>query len=317
MKVESFFCTFGGKTNKTNTMSVVVKELTKFYGKQCVLDKVSFTLKEGQITGFIGANGAGKTTTMDIITGYQHNWQGSVQIYENDIRTAPLFAKQRIGYLPEHNPLENKLYVKEYLNYVARIYLPAKQRKSAVEKVIQQVGLQKEQHKRIGMLSKGYKQRVGLAQAMVHDPKILILDEPTTGLDPEQLLEIRSLIQEISKDKIVLFSTHIMQEAEALCNRILLLKKGQLIKDFELKQEIPAHQKVRIVFQEPFFLSQLSFAKKIEPISENEYIIFSNEKEDDIRPHLFDFAKDHDLKLIHISLEQENLAHTIREYFSK
>lgn len=297
-------------------MAVTVENITKYYGKQCVLDNVSFSLQEGEITGFIGANGAGKTTTMDIITGYQNHWQGEVTVYNQNIRIAPIASKKLIGYLPEHNPLEYNLYVKEYLNYVASIYLHRKQINEAVNEVIKQVGLEKEQHKKIGMLSKGYKQRVGLAQALVHRPKVLILDEPTTGLDPEQLDEIRSLIRDISKDKVVLFSTHIMQEAEALCDRVLMLKKGQLIKDFRTKNtdtQYSKKQKVRIAFSSATSLPTLPFASRMERVSDSEYIIFGNEGED-IRSKLFHYSKANNLSLIHLAEEQNDFTKTIKSY---
>lgn len=298
-------------------MSVVVDGVTKYYGDQCILNNISFTLKEGEIVGFIGANGAGKTTTMDIITGYRNKWEGNVSIYKHDIKKYPLCAKKLIGYLPEHNPLEYKLFVREYLDYVASIYLPKSFRKKAINTVIEQVGLSNEQHKKIGMLSKGYKQRVGLAQALIHQPKVLILDEPTTGLDPEQLEEIRSLIKTISSDKTVLLSTHIMQEAEAICNRILILKKGNITQDFSLDSALGNNstQRVRIAFSKAINLPSIPFAYKVDSITDSEYIVHGN-KDINICLKLFELAKQQNLPLVHLSKEHDDFSGKIKKYLS-
>ena len=206
-------------------MSIVVKDLTKTYGDQRALDGISLELKSGQITGLLGPNGAGKSTLMKIITGAILPTEGSVTVNGIDVLANPLAVQKQIGYLPEHNPQYLELYVKEYLAYVASVY---KAPKTAVAKVIEQTVLGPEQHKKIGALSKGYRQRVGLAAALIHDPAVLILDEPTTGLDPAQLVEIRKLLREVSANKTVLFSTHIMQEVVELCSSCVFLKGGEL-----------------------------------------------------------------------------------------
>jgi len=206
-------------------MSIVVKGLTKTYGDQRALDGISLELKSGQITGLLGPNGAGKSTLMKIITGAILPTEGSVTVNGIDVLANPLAVQKQIGYLPEHNPQYLELYVKEYLAYVASVY---KAPKTAVAKVIEQTVLGPEQHKKIGALSKGYRQRVGLAAALIHDPAVLILDEPTTGLDPAQLVEIRKLLREVSANKTVLFSTHIMQEVVELCSSCVFLKGGEL-----------------------------------------------------------------------------------------
>ncbi|MDE7073644.1 MAG: ATP-binding cassette domain-containing protein [Odoribacter sp.] len=211
-------------------MSVTLHQVTKYYGKQKALDAISFELKKGEICGFLGPNGAGKSTTMKIITGYLADFEGEVTICGTDIRHAPLRARQAIGYLPEHNPLYPDMYIPEYLLHVARLY-GITQPASRVEAVIRRTGLVPEIRKKIGELSKGYRQRVGLAQALVHDPEVLILDEPMTGLDPNQLEEIRTLIQAIGRDKTILLSTHIMQEVEAICNRAIIIREGRIIAD--------------------------------------------------------------------------------------
>lgn len=284
--------------------TVEAENISKHYDSQCVLDHVSFTLKKGEITGFLGPNGAGKTTTMNILTGYLQDWTGRILILGEDIRKNSLTIRRKIGYLPEHNPLDEQLYVQEYLNHIANLYLSRKEALKAVEKVIEKVELGSEQHKKIGLLSKGYKQRVGLAQALVHNPQILILDEPTTGLDPNQLEIIRKLIREEGKDKIVLLSTHIMQEVEALCDRTLILNKGKLVSD-ELAQN--ATQCVAIEFLEPVVNLQLPFDATIQPLSSSHFLISSKIKED-IRSLIFSYAKEQNLTLLHLGKEKENTA---------
>ncbi len=290
-------------------MSIVAKDISKYYGKQKVLDAVSFQLNKGEITGFLGANGAGKTTTMKILTGYLQNWEGSVFVFDKDLRENSLSIRKQVGYLPEHNPLDEQLYVKEYLQYVAGIYLPKRQVKSAINEVIAKVDLGKEQHKKIGQLSKGYKQRVGLAQALVHNPEILILDEPTTGLDPNQLELIRNLIKEESKDKIVLFSTHIMQEVTAICDRTLIINKGKIVSDSKTNNW---SQTVKIAFAEPITDLTLPFEANIENLSTNTFLVHAMQKED-IRPLLFQFAKQENLTLLHLSEQQQDIAVTFKQ----
>ena len=210
-------------------MSVVVHDLVRLYGNQCAVDHVSFEVGSGEIAGFIGPNGAGKSTIMKIICGYLPATSGSVSVNGFDVERQSMDARRSIGYLPEHNPLYQDMYVKEYLTFVAGIYGIGNATRQRISDVVDATGLGNEQHKKIGVLSKGYRQRVGLAQALIHDPAVLILDEPTTGLDPNQILEIRTLISETGKSKTVLLSTHIMQEVEAICRRTIIINKGVVV----------------------------------------------------------------------------------------
>lgn len=216
-------------------MSIEVSSVTKKYGNQKALNNVSFKAKPGEILGFLGPNGAGKSTMMKIITGFLPPTEGNVKVCDLDVANEPIQVKAKIGYLAEQNPLYYDLYVKEYLHFMAGIF-KLKQKKTRIKEVITQVGLDLEQNKKIGELSKGYKQRVGLAQVLLHDPEVLILDEPTTGLDPNQLAEIRTLIKEIGNKKTVMLSTHIMQEVEAICDRVIIINKGEIIANENTKE---------------------------------------------------------------------------------
>ena len=211
-------------------MSIEAKNVTKFYGDQAAVDDVSFSVKRGEIVGFLGPNGAGKSTMMKIITCYLPPSKGDVKVAGHDIIDDSLNVRKKVGYLPETNPLYPEMYIREYLSFVAGLY-GVKNKKRRVEEIIKMVGLTPESHKKINALSKGYRQRVGLAQALIHDPEVLILDEPTSGLDPNQLDDIRKLIREIGKEKTVLISTHIMQEVEAICSRVIIIKKGKIVAD--------------------------------------------------------------------------------------
>lgn len=211
-------------------MSISVNRVSKFYGKQQALKEVSFQIGAGEVVGFLGPNGAGKSTMMKILTGYFPQNSGTVMVCGFDVVEQTLKVKRRVGYLPEHNPLYTDMYVKEYLHFVAGLY-SLDRKKTRVTEMIDQVGLGPEQHKKIGQLSKGYRQRVGLAQAMVHEPEVLILDEPTSGLDPNQLVEIRELIKEVGRKRTVMLSTHVMQEVEAVCDRIIMIDKGNIVAD--------------------------------------------------------------------------------------
>lgn len=212
-------------------MSISVQSLTKIYGSQKAVNDISFELKKGEVVGFLGPNGAGKSTTMKIITGYLPPSNGTAVVCGFDILKEPMEVRRRVGYLPEANPLYYDMYVREYLEFSAGIHKLGKATKSKIEDMIEMTGLNIEAHKKIGTLSKGYKQRVGLAQAMLHDPEVLILDEPTSGLDPNQLAEIRDLIISIGKEKTVLLSTHIMQEVEAMCSRAVIINRGNIVAD--------------------------------------------------------------------------------------
>ncbi len=216
-------------------MSILIQGVTKSYGKQKALDSISFEVNKGEIVGFLGPNGAGKSTTMKIINGFIQEFEGQVFVDGIDVSQNLISAQKLIGYLPEHNPLYLDMYVKEYLDFTAGVY---KVSKSAIPEIIEKVGLSLEAHKRINQLSKGYRQRVGLAAAIIHNPEVLILDEPSTGLDPNQLVEIRELIKEMGKDKTVLLSTHIMQEVEAICDRVIIINRGHIVAD-KLVSEIP------------------------------------------------------------------------------
>lgn len=209
-------------------MSVKVEQLTKVYGTQKAIDQISFEAKKGEVLGFLGPNGAGKTTTMKILTGFIPPTEGSAEVCGMSVLEEPIAIRRKIGYLPEHNPLYKDMYVKEYLRFVAGMYQLPKP-KNRIAEMVEMTGLEREQHKPIGALSKGYRQRVGLAQAMLHDPEVLILDEPTSGLDPNQLAEIRALIKKVGEEKTVIFSTHIMQEVQAICDRVIIIRQGELV----------------------------------------------------------------------------------------
>ena len=228
-------------------MSISINKVNKFYGKQQALADVSFTLNKGEVVGFLGPNGAGKSTLMKIITCYLQQDSGKVQVCNLDTLEEDLKVKAKIGYLPEHNPLYTDMYIKEYLSFVGEMY-KVENLKNRIAEIIEQTGLSNEQSKKIGELSKGFKQRVGLAAALIHNPEVLILDEPTTGLDPNQLVEIRDLIKEVGKDKTVLLSTHIMQEVDKMCNRVIIISKGKIVDD----QLISNYQKDNIDLEEHF-----------------------------------------------------------------
>lgn len=213
-------------------MSIQVKGVSKYYGQQAALQRVSLEIKKGEIVGFLGPNGAGKSTLMKIITTYLTADEGQVEVCQENVEENPLSVRQKVGYLAEHNPLYLEMYIKEYLGFMADLYGCSKER---VSDMIEQTGLSQEQHKKIGELSKGYRQRVGLAAALIHEPEVLILDEPTTGLDPNQLVEIRNLIKNSGKNKTVMLSTHIMQEVEKICNRVIIINKGKIVADEQLE----------------------------------------------------------------------------------
>jgi len=300
-------------------MSIKVENVTKIYGKQKALNNVSFEIKTGEIAGFIGPNGAGKSTIMKIITGFLPQTDGNVFINDKNILDNNIKIRQLIGYLPEHNPLYLDMYIREYLKYTAGFYLPAKEIKPAVEKMISLTGLEKEQNKLIGSLSKGYRQRVGLAQALIHNPEILILDEPTTGLDPNQIIEIRNLIVEIGKNKTIMLSTHIMQEVEAICDKIIIINKGEIVADNSAKQIISESADkdnvILIEFGNPLeknILLEQKYIKEIKYIENNKWLIKSSIKED-IRQHLFDFAVKHNNSVLTMQKQEKNLEDLFKE----
>jgi len=294
-------------------MSIEVKNITKFYDEQTALNAVNFTIKKGEIVGFLGPNGAGKSTMMKIITGYIKASEGEVLVAGFNITSEKIEAQKNIGYLPEHNPLYLEMYVKEYLLFNASIYKVAK---TEVDNIIKKVGLTPEAHKKISQLSKGYRQRVGLAAALLHNPEVLVLDEPTTGLDPNQLLEIRNLIKEVGKDKTVLFSTHIMQEVEAICDRVIVINKGEIIADKNLKElKENQEQVIEVEFDyriEKQFIESISFLKSAENIHDTLWVLtFSTSK--DMRSKVFDFAHDNGLKILQLNTKNKNLESLFRE----
>jgi ABC-2 type transport system ATP-binding protein len=299
-------------------MSVEVKNLTKVYDKQNAVNNISFTAEKGHITGFLGPNGAGKSTTMKIITCYTPPTQGSVHVCSLDVETDPLEIRKKIGYLPEHNPLYLDMYVHEYLGVVAGLHgLKGKKAKERIQEMMLLCGLTYEQNKKIGQLSKGYRQRVGLAQALVHDPEVLILDEPTTGLDPNQLVEIRSLIKNISKDKTVILSTHIMQEVQALCDRVIIINKGELVANddvLNITKEKRNEKRIYLTFSSLIdlaLLENLEIISSIKLIKDSMYCVFGT-PDKDIRNELILHCVAHKLPLVEIYDEEKTLEEVFR-----
>jgi len=275
-------------------VSISITNLTKKYGEQTVLNNINFEIGAGEVVGFLGPNGAGKTTTMKILAGALTYASGSVKICDFEVCDHSLKTKSLVGYLPELNPLYTEMYVKEYLLFVAETYKLGKLKEQRVNELIDKVGLRPEFHKKIGQLSKGYRQRVGLAQALIPNPKVLILDEPTTGLDPNQLEEIRNLIREIGKDKTVLLSTHIMQEIKAICNRVIVINKGEIVADYSDLSKIKAFAEDNLHYEVEF--SNDISAKELEKITGVSAVNILNDKHytiiatADIRSDIFDFA---------------------------
>ena len=296
-------------------MSIIVKNLSKIYGTQKALQEVSFEVNKGEILGFLGPNGAGKSTLMKILTGYIPQTNGDAKICNLDINENSLETRSKIGYLPEHNPLYLDMYVKEYLEFVANIY---EVNHEYINEIIEKTGLQKEQHKLIGSLSKGYRQRVGLAQALIHNPEVLILDEPTTGLDPNQLVEIRSLITEIGREKTVMLSTHIMQEVEAICDRVIIINKGQIVANKTIRelQKSKGNRKIITVEfdkkTEKNELMKIGNVLKALELKGNQYQVFSDSKFD-LRPALFEFAVHNKLTVLQMNMEEQKLESIFQE----
>ena len=295
-------------------MSILVKNTTKLYGKQKALDNVNFEIPSGEIVGFLGPNGAGKSTMMKIITAYIPKSEGTVIVNGFDVDTNSIDVKRSVGYLPEHNPLYLDLYIKEYLNFHADIHKVTKER---IEEIIDLVGLTPEKNKKISQLSKGYRQRVGLAAALLHDPEVLILDEPTTGLDPNQLADIRNLIKEIGKTKTVLLSTHIMQEVEAMCDRVIIINKGEIVADQKLEDLLKDQEQIiEVEFDlriEKQLLQKLSSIKSIENIFDNTWRL-TFDTTNDMRAQIFDFATNNGLRTLLLQQKinsLESLFHTL------
>ncbi|MFZ9029589.1 MAG: gliding motility-associated ABC transporter ATP-binding subunit GldA [Crocinitomicaceae bacterium] len=296
-------------------MSIEVKNLFKYYGDQAAVKDVSFMVNSGEIVGFLGPNGAGKSTTMKVITGFIPASNGEVKVCGMPVSVDSLETREKIGYLPEHNPLYLDMYVKEYLTFVGNIY-KVKNVKERVEEMIKAVGLEVEQFKKIGQLSKGYRQRVGLAQAIIHDPEVLILDEPTSGLDPNQLVEIRELIKKIGKEKTVMLSTHIMQEVEAICDRVIIINKGEIVADDKASdlQESQTIQTVFVEFEGDVTRNQL---KKIASVNKVEAFgegwLLETKEDGDLRKIVAQFAKDNDLLTITLKREQKSLEEVFKQ----
>ena len=299
-------------------MSIEVQNISKSYGAQKALDQVSFSIKKGEIVGFLGPNGAGKSTLMKILTTFINADEGTATVNGNDINLAQKAVQQSVGYLPEHNPLYLDLYVREYLAFNADVYKVAKAR---IEEVIQLTGLTSESHKKIGQLSKGYRQRVGLATALLHNPDVLILDEPTTGLDPNQLVEIRNVIKNVGKDKTVFLSTHIMQEVEAICDRVIIIDHGKIVTDKKLTKLVTEEQEqlIEVEFDKSIdeaLLANLAFIKTYKNTGGNHWLL-TFATEEDMRPNVFDFAHENGLKTLQINLKNKNLEQIFREKTTK
>ena len=294
-------------------MSIEVKHITKQFGDQKALDDVSFTIGKGEVVGFLGPNGAGKTTMMRILTTYSKANGGEAVVNSFDVHSDSQKARQSIGYLPEHNPLYLEMYVREYLAFNASIFGISKDR---ITQLIEQTGLTPEAHKKIGQLSKGYRQRVGFAAALLHDPEVLILDEPTTGLDPNQLIDIRKLIRDIGKEKTILLSTHILKEVEAVCDRVIIIDRGKIVADASLSElREKQDQIIEVEFDyrvEEVLLQKMPNARSVKNLSGFVYEITFDTTED-MRPAVFDFAHDNKLKTLQLSRKNKNLESLFQE----
>ncbi len=292
-------------------MSVKVNNLVKVYDTQRAVDNVTFEAKKSEVLGFLGPNGAGKTTTMKIITGYVPQTEGSVQVCGYDVAANPMEARKRVGYLPEHNPLYKEMYVREYLEFAAGIHRVPNARKR-IEQMIERTGLTSHRHKQIGQLSKGYRQRVGLAQAMLHDPEVLILDEPTSGLDPNQIVEIRQLIKDLGREKTVILSTHILSEVEAVCDRAVIINKGQLVADAPisaLKDQFTGKNLVTVEFGGKITAQALKAIRNVQQVKalEGQRWELTAGADHDIRGEVFQFAVQNGLILLELRKEASSV----------
>lgn len=303
-------------------MSIIAKNITKIYGKQKALNNVSFEIKTGEIVGFLGPNGAGKSTMMKIITGFIPQTSGEVTVNGYDVVEQSLEVRKNIGYHPENNPLYLDMYVKEYLEFVAGLYNLGRRTKSSIDEMIEQTGLVAEQKKIIGALSKGYRQRVGIAQALIHNPKVLILDEPTTGLDPNQIIEIRNLISNVGKEKTVMLSTHILQEVEAICDRIIIINNGIIVADDTAKNiHSRASEKYQTIIVEfvPALtannskeLKNIKGVVKVVKLKEKNRLIQSKHNTD-IRSDIFKFAVKNNLTVLSMQKQEKSLEDVFQE----
>lgn len=305
-------------------MSIEVKHLLKVYGEQKAVNDISFQIEKGEIVGFLGPNGAGKSTTMKIITGYLQPNAGQAVVCGIDVANDPLAAKKKIGYLPEANALYYDMYVREYLSFIAAVHQLNGRSKQRIEEVIQLTGLTTESKKKVGQLSKGYKQRVGLAAALIHDPEVLVLDEPTSGLDPNQIIEIREVIRQQGKDKTVLFSSHILQEVEAICDRVIIIHKGILVADDKLSTLQQGNKEKHIVivqFKEPISLNLLEKFKEISKVEEVQNSSFSERSTlykfqtnnpEAVRKQILELALEHNLSIVSLQSESHSLEDVFR-----
>src|SRR5215213_8936666 len=301
-------------------MSITVKNLTKIYGEQRAVNDISFSIEQGEIVGFLGPNGAGKSTTMKMITGYLEPSAGDISVNGIDVKKNPLDAKKKIGYLPESNALYYDMYIREYLAFIAEVHR-VKNKKQKVEEVIQLTGLTPENKKRLGQLSKGYKQRVGLAAALLHDPEVLILDEPTSGLDPNQIVEIRQVIKDQGKNKLVLFSSHILQEVEAICDRVIIINKGRIVADDKLinLQKASSANIVKVGFKEALeaeWLKRLNAVTTVNKIDSYTWAL-ETEQPELVRKQLLELSLQHNLNIVSLQSENQSLEEVFRSLTSK
>jgi len=298
-------------------VSVKVTNLTKIYGPQRAVDNITFEARRGEVLGFLGPNGAGKTTTMKIITGYLPQNGGTAEVCGFNVATQAMDARKRVGYLPEHNPLYREMYVREYLAFTAGLH-QVKNVAKQVDEMVERTGLGSHRHKQIGALSKGYRQRVGLAQAMLHNPDVLILDEPTSGLDPNQIVEIRQLIKDLGKEKTVILSTHILGEVEAVCDRAIIINKGKLVADApiqELKQQFSGQSIVSVEFAENTnaqMLGKIKNVRSVKSMGKNQWQLASA-AEQDIRADVFAFAVANQLTLLALHKAE----HSVEDVFQQ
>jgi len=303
-------------------MSIQVTQLSKTYGEQKAVDNISFTLNKGEIVGFLGPNGAGKSTTMKMITGYLPPTGGQAMVSGFDVSKDPLEVRKRVGYLPESNPLYYDMYVKEFLSFVANVHQLGNTAQERIRNVIALTGLEPESKKKIGALSKGYKQRVGLAQALLHDPEVLILDEPTSGLDPNQLADIRQVIKNLGNNKTVILSTHIMQEVEAMCSRVIIINKGQIIADDtlqNLQQQKDGQGYIQVSFGEPVNaadLEQLAGVTRVVPGDSNSWQLFTGNV-DEVRKNLLQFALINNRNILSLQSNSQSLEAIFRQLTSQ
>jgi len=298
-------------------MSIEVKGLTKIYGEQKAIDNISFNINKREIVGFLGPNGAGKSTTMKIITGYLQQETGDAFICGANVKAKPIETKKKIGYLSEANPLYYDMYVKEYLGFVADVHSVIGNRLSVINKVIELVGLTPESKKKIGQLSKGYKQRVGLAAALIHEPEVMILDEPTTGLDPNQIIEIREVIKNLGKEKTVLFSSHILQEVEAICDRVIIINKGKIVADDTVSNLQNANKNTHTIFVEFKESVGESLIKSLQEISNAEQLQTTNWKlqtpnPESVRKQLMQLSLQHNLNIVSLQSGEQSLEEVFR-----